>query len=183
MTIRCCIRPATPRRCSSTAAASRSRPSRHSSRVPGVQLAPGSRIDVSGGGQLTTAGALNAGVGGSDQRGAEYALTSMSAPASAAAPPRLELGATLSGYGLYEGGSLCADRRRGLHRRRRLQRRGSGHAVGVARAARGGRLQRLLADGRPGRTDGRARHARCTLQAAQPRAARELSAARRSEHV
>lgn len=73
---------------------------------PGLMLAPGSRIDVSGGGQLTTTGALNPGVGGSISLGAEYALASMSAPPSTAAPPRLEMDATLSGYGLYEGGSL-----------------------------------------------------------------------------
>ena len=74
---------------------------------PGVLLAPGSRIDVSGGGQLTTTGALNPGIGGAINVAAEYALTSMSAPPSAAAPPRLEMGATLSGYGLFEGGSLA----------------------------------------------------------------------------
>ncbi len=73
---------------------------------PGLLLAPGSRIDVSGGGQLTTTGALNPGVGGTISLAAEYALDSISAPPSAAAPPRLELGATLSGYGLYDGGTL-----------------------------------------------------------------------------
>ena len=73
---------------------------------PGVLLAPGSRIDVSGGGQLTATGALNPGVGGTIGVAAEYAVGSMTTPPSASAPPRLELGGTLSGYALYDGGTL-----------------------------------------------------------------------------
>jgi filamentous hemagglutinin family protein len=68
---------------------------------PGIRLAPGSLIDVSGGGQLTNLGELNAGVGGSISVGAETAAGTL-----AGAPPRLELGATLLGYGIYDGGSL-----------------------------------------------------------------------------
>jgi filamentous hemagglutinin len=73
---------------------------------PGVLLAPGSRIDVSGGGQLTATGALNPGVGGTISLAADYVVGSMSAPPSPSAPPRLELGATLSGDALYDGGTL-----------------------------------------------------------------------------
>ena len=66
---------------------------------PGVRLASGSLIDVSGGGQLTNAGKLTAGMGGTIAIGAASA-------AIIGAPPRLELGATLRGYGLFEGGRL-----------------------------------------------------------------------------
>jgi filamentous hemagglutinin family protein len=75
--------------------------SNDSSYSPGVLLAPGSLIDVSGGGQLTSSGTLNPGVGGSIAIGAQIVSGTL-----AGAPPRLELGATLRGYGLYEGGSL-----------------------------------------------------------------------------
>jgi filamentous hemagglutinin len=68
---------------------------------PGVQLAPGSLIDVSGGAQITSAGKLNAGVGGSISVGAETEAGTL-----AGAQPRLEFGATVRGYGLFDGGSL-----------------------------------------------------------------------------
>jgi filamentous hemagglutinin family protein len=68
---------------------------------PGLELAPGSRIDVSGGGQLTSAGVLNAGTGGRIGLAAEDASS-----IGAGSPPRLELGAILTGYGIYEGGHL-----------------------------------------------------------------------------
>ena len=74
----------------------------NSSASPGVRLAPGSRIDVSGGGQLTSAGALNAGIGGTISLAAQY-----TAGALVGAPPRIEMGAALSGYGLFEGGTLA----------------------------------------------------------------------------
>lgn len=74
--------------------------SNNSSYSPGVRLAAGSLIDVSGGGQLSSTGHLNAGVGGSISIGAQ------TQGAIVGAPPRLELGATLRGYGLFEGGSL-----------------------------------------------------------------------------
>ena len=67
---------------------------------PSVSLTPGSLIDVTGGGQLSSSGALNAGTGGSITIGGLVSGT------IAGAPPRLELGATLRGYGLFEGGSL-----------------------------------------------------------------------------
>jgi filamentous hemagglutinin len=69
---------------------------------PGMRLASGSLIDVSGGGQLTSSGKLNAGVGGSISIGAETTSDTF-----AGAPPRLELGANLRGYGLFNGGSLA----------------------------------------------------------------------------
>ena len=68
---------------------------------PGVQLAPGSLIDVSGGAQITSAGKLNAGVGGSISVGAGTVAGTL-----AGAQPRLEFGATVRGYGLFDGGSL-----------------------------------------------------------------------------
>jgi filamentous hemagglutinin family protein len=68
---------------------------------PGVLLSPGSVLDVSGGGQLTSTGALNAGTGGAISIGA-----SLTSGTLAGAAPRLDLGATLRGYGLYKGGSL-----------------------------------------------------------------------------
>jgi filamentous hemagglutinin family protein len=68
---------------------------------PGIDLAAGSLIDVSGGAQLTSSGSLKAGTGGS----IDIAATTL-AGTLAGAPPKLVLGATLSGYGLYDGGSL-----------------------------------------------------------------------------
>lgn len=68
---------------------------------PGLRLASGSLIDVSGGGQLTSSGVLMPGIGGSISIAA-----SSSSGTLGGAPPRLELGATLRGYGFFEGGSL-----------------------------------------------------------------------------
>ncbi len=68
---------------------------------PGLRVAPGAVIDVSGGAQLTSAGALNAGVGGSISIGAQTVAGTL-----AGAAPHLELAGTLRGYGLYKGGSL-----------------------------------------------------------------------------
>ena len=66
-----------------------------------LDLLPGSRLDVSGGAQLTAAGKLLAGNGGSIN------LVAGANPGTlAGAPASLELGATLSGYALYHGGSL-----------------------------------------------------------------------------
>ena len=71
-----------------------------------LSLAPGSLIDVSGGAQLTGAGGLVAGKGGEISINAGtppvvYATVSGGPP-----PPDLELGATLRGYALYNGGKL-----------------------------------------------------------------------------
>ena len=69
-------------------------------------LKPGSLIDVSGGAQLTGSGSLNAGNGGTIKINASTASVVV---AQGVAPPpasELELGATLQGYGVYEGGSL-----------------------------------------------------------------------------
>ena len=68
---------------------------------PGLSLAPGSLIDVSGGGQLTSAGTLNPGQGGAIAIGAVT-----SSGAIGAAPMPIDLGATLRGYGLFDGASL-----------------------------------------------------------------------------
>lgn len=73
-----------------------------------MQLEPGSLIDVSAGAELTSSGTLDAGKGGS------IAIDDSTAPATNAAsslqgtlpPPTLDLGATLRGYALYQGGSL-----------------------------------------------------------------------------
>ncbi len=67
---------------------------------PSLSLAPGSLVDVTGGAQLNSAGALNAGTGGS------IAIGGLVSGAIAGAPPHLDLGAALRGYGLFEGGSL-----------------------------------------------------------------------------
>jgi filamentous hemagglutinin len=74
---------------------------------PGLRLSPGSLIDVSGGGQLTSSGKLNAGTGGSISIAAATLGGDTSSGVFAGAPPRLELGATLRGYGLFNGGSLA----------------------------------------------------------------------------
>jgi filamentous hemagglutinin family protein len=68
---------------------------------PGLRLEPGSLIDVSGGAQVTTSGTLNAGVGGSISIGAETSQNSIGAT-----PETIQIAGTLSGYGLFEGGSL-----------------------------------------------------------------------------
>lgn len=64
-----------------------------------ITLAPGALIDVSGGAQLEANGTLAAGQAGS-------IAVSTSAP-DFATPTELSLGATLRGYGVYEGGSLA----------------------------------------------------------------------------
>jgi filamentous hemagglutinin family protein len=72
---------------------------------PGVLLAPGSRVDVSGGGQLTSKGTLNPGTGGVIAVSAAYALSGSTDPSNFESP-RVELGGTLTGYGLFKGGTL-----------------------------------------------------------------------------
>jgi filamentous hemagglutinin len=67
-----------------------------------LTLAPGSLIDVSGGGYLTATGQLEAGTGGSIALAASW---QPDAPAAGPAP-QLLLGATLRGYAISEGGSL-----------------------------------------------------------------------------
>ncbi len=71
-----------------------------------MQLDPGSLIDVSGGAQLASSNKLNAGGGGSITINAGTAPVSGLAISSPLPPPQVVLGATLRGYGLYEGGSL-----------------------------------------------------------------------------
>ncbi len=100
MIIRCSTRPAIRRRSSSTAAASHSPPTPIATRVPGCVSPPAAASMCPAAGQLTTAGALNAGIGGTITLGAQY-----TAGAFVGAPPRVEMGATLSGYGLFEGGT------------------------------------------------------------------------------
>jgi filamentous hemagglutinin family protein len=73
-------------------------------RNPGLDLARGSLIDVSGGGHLTSAGVLQAGVGGSIKIGADTTSGDIDT-----APLPLVLGSTLRGYGLYEGASLSIE--------------------------------------------------------------------------
>ena len=68
---------------------------------PGLRLEPGSLIDVSGGAQVTAAGALKAGVGGAITVAAET-----SADAIGATPETIQIAGTLSGYGLFDGGRL-----------------------------------------------------------------------------
>ncbi|MHB8813684.1 MAG: two-partner secretion domain-containing protein, partial [Steroidobacteraceae bacterium] len=69
-------------------------------------LEPGSVIDVSGGAQLTGSGSLNAGKGGTIEINASTPGTSGIALTGPLPAPTLELGATLRGYGLFEGGTL-----------------------------------------------------------------------------
>jgi filamentous hemagglutinin len=69
---------------------------------PGVELAPGSRIDVSGGAQLTAAGVLNAGTGGTISVAADIQNNTLQG-----GTPIIEMGAKLTGYGIYEGGTLA----------------------------------------------------------------------------
>jgi filamentous hemagglutinin len=72
-----------------------------------MDLDPGSVIDVSGGAQLTSSGTLVAGTGGSITIDASTSLPGPSTlTGSPMSPTSLELGATLRGYGLYDGGSL-----------------------------------------------------------------------------
>ena len=71
-----------------------------------MQLDPGSLIDVSGGALLTSSNSVTAVSGGSITINAGTAPTSgitLSGPLPA---PQLTMGATLRGYGLYQGGSL-----------------------------------------------------------------------------
>ncbi|MGZ8243983.1 filamentous haemagglutinin family protein [Methylomagnum sp.] len=65
-----------------------------------LTLAPGSRIDVSGGAWLQSDGTLKAGHGGSIQLTAATKLIG-------AAPSNLSLGGRLSGWGLNQGGGLA----------------------------------------------------------------------------
>lgn len=67
-----------------------------------LTLEPGSLIDVSGGAQLTAAGALVPGTGGAITLAASWPSGN---PAVGPAP-QLDLGATLRGYGVFEGGHL-----------------------------------------------------------------------------
>ncbi|MDE2306032.1 MAG: filamentous hemagglutinin family protein [Gammaproteobacteria bacterium] len=68
-----------------------------------LDLVSGSRIDVSGGAQLSATGQLNAGSGGQITL---VAANSPSAGILAGAPSTLDLGASLDAFGLYHGGSL-----------------------------------------------------------------------------
>jgi filamentous hemagglutinin family protein len=72
-----------------------------SSYSPGVLLARGSTIDVSAGAQLTRTGALDAGIGGSIAIAAQTTTGTL-----AGAPPRVDFGATVRGFALFDGGSL-----------------------------------------------------------------------------
>jgi filamentous hemagglutinin family protein len=67
----------------------------------GLRLAPGSLVDVSGGGQLTGGGVLNAGTGGHISIAAEP-----SGGFFGGVPPPIDLEGTLRGYALYDGGTL-----------------------------------------------------------------------------
>ena len=71
-------------------------------REASLTLDPGSLIDVSGGAQLTGSGALVPGTGGSISLGATWQSGD---PAFGPAPELLQ-GATLRGYGVFEGGTL-----------------------------------------------------------------------------
>jgi filamentous hemagglutinin family protein len=70
--------------------------------TPGLRLDPGSLLDVSGGGQVTSSGTLNSGTGGAISIGAIVPSTAVGA-----APVPIQLGATLRGYGLGQGGTLA----------------------------------------------------------------------------
>ncbi len=72
-----------------------------------MRLDPGSVIDVSGGAELTSSGTLDAGAGGSIIIDASTPHASgVTLSGTPLAAPHLSLGATLLGYGLYEGGTL-----------------------------------------------------------------------------
>lgn len=72
-----------------------------------MQLDPGSVIDVSGGAELTSTGTLVAGNGGSIVVDAATSPATTASLSGTPLPPTdLELGATLRGYALYEGGKL-----------------------------------------------------------------------------
>jgi filamentous hemagglutinin len=86
---------------------------------PGIDAAadlllnPGSVIDVSGGAQLTSSGSLNPGKGGAIVIDASTSSPYRSSTSGGVGltnapmlPSELELGATLRGYALYDGGSL-----------------------------------------------------------------------------
>ena len=86
---------------------------------PGIDVAadlalkPGSVIDVSGGAQLTSSGSLNAGNGGTISIDASTSSPYLSASSNSGVPltepmlpSELELGASLRGYGVYDGGTL-----------------------------------------------------------------------------
>ncbi|HTW75915.1 MAG TPA: filamentous hemagglutinin N-terminal domain-containing protein, partial [Steroidobacteraceae bacterium] len=66
-----------------------------------LQLDPGSLIDVTGGAQITSSHAINAGVGGQISIDAGTPISTL-----VGGPPQLTLGSTLRAYGLYEDGSL-----------------------------------------------------------------------------
>jgi filamentous hemagglutinin len=80
------------------------------STTPGttMQLDPGSVIDVSGGAALSSSGTLDAGTGGSITINAATSPADGNAPLSGSPlpPTEFEFGATVSGYALYQGGSL-----------------------------------------------------------------------------
>ncbi|HEX4627437.1 MAG TPA: hypothetical protein VH137_01490, partial [Gemmatimonadales bacterium] len=72
------------------------------SREGNLTLEPGSLIDVSGGAQLTETGTLVPGSGGAIRLAASW----QAGDPPGAAAPQLDLGATLRGYGVLEGGRL-----------------------------------------------------------------------------
>ena len=73
-----------------------------------IQLDPGSIIDVSGGAVLTSSGILDAGPGGAITIDAATAqATSLALSGTPLPAPQFTLGATLSGYGMFEGGTLA----------------------------------------------------------------------------
>ncbi|HEV2269391.1 MAG TPA: filamentous hemagglutinin family protein [Steroidobacteraceae bacterium] len=71
-----------------------------------LNLAPGSLIDVSGGAELTGSGELIAGKGGSIAINAGTPASVFPYGSGGPPSPHLELGATLRGYAIYNGGSL-----------------------------------------------------------------------------
>jgi filamentous hemagglutinin len=73
-----------------------------------LTLAPGSLIDVSGGAQLTSTGTLVDGAGGTITLAANSlgSLNNINVSSQPDQPAQVELGATLRGYGLSEGGKL-----------------------------------------------------------------------------
>lgn len=73
-----------------------------------LTLAPGSLIDVSGGAQLTSTGTLVDGAGGTITLAANSlgGLNNFNVSSQPDQPAQVELGATLRGYGLSEGGKL-----------------------------------------------------------------------------
>ena len=71
-----------------------------------MDLKKGSLIDVSAGAQLTSSGKLNAGTSGSITINAATPVGTFPYGSGGPPPPQVDLGATLRGYGLYQGASL-----------------------------------------------------------------------------